>query len=702
MARSGHAAAQEVDAPVAAGGASVGPLARPGAIGWRDRLIALLLFGLCTFAYYRAPVQQMFDWVYVTAVSHALLHEGTVELPRELLETSVWQLEEVDGRVYHWYPVAPAVLNVPIVWFYEQLGVEVYRDDGSFDFDAERHVLKGAAAVTAAAGVALLYLVARLFTTTTLALPLSLLFAFGTSLYSSVSRPYWSHAWAIVFLSLALLCLAAPTARRRWLRDAAGATALSWAFFCRPPLALSVIALTLFVYAMRRGRLKTLATVGAGWLALFVGYSLSVYEWVLPSYYGSSHTVHHRFSLWGLVGVPPEGVLGTLVSPSRGLFLYTPFLLVVLFAVAWCWRSFDHRQRWAAGVATAVIAVHWKLVASSVVWGGGASFGPRLLSDLLPWFLVLAAVSAEAVRCPPPGVRRWKWAWVAATLLLAVPSVWIHHRGAVERMTIRDWGVWNWRYPPFLFGLVWNPDDPLPGALVTWVADADRLPADGWNNEGRRWDYRLDLVEGIGYRRLAAAGGVPRGAFVFRGAGGGTTASLQELGGDPNVTQSSGTFELWFRPAVAGPPRQVLFETGGRSTGLTLFLDGGRPGVEVRDGGAATSVELVSTEAVSRGELSRLAVVLRKLDDGFELTLWINDRRVAGPLLAPGVRDWAGGNGSGLGTAANQPSLAAGEFHGEIALFRYYPTALDEQGLRHNLRADRQLRRLRGWHNPNR
>ncbi len=200
------------------------------------------------------------------------------------------------------------------------------------------------------------------------------------------------------------------------------------------------------------------------------------------------------------------------------------------------------------------------------------------------------------------------------------------------------------------------------------------------------------MAEGIGYRRLPAAGGTSLGAFIFRGGGGGTTTSLQNLGRVPNVTESSATFELWFRPAVAGARRQVLFETGGRVTGLTIFVERGRPGIEVRDGGAASSVELVSPEAVSRGELSRLVAILRRVGGGFELELWINERRVAGPRTAAGVGDWAGGSGTGLGTAVNQPSLAAGEFRGEIAQVRYYPVALDDKALRHNLRADRRFR----------
>ena len=266
-------------------------------------------------------------------------------------------------------------------------------------------------------------------------------------------------------------------------------------------------------------------------------------------------------------------------------------------------------------------------------------------------------------------------------------SVFIHFRGATDRLTTRHWGIWNWRYPPFMVGVLPFPGSPVPGAALVYSADPDNLLADGWTNSARRWGFDLDMADGISYRRLATAGGADWGAFVFDGTGGGITRPLQDLGGQPNVSTGDATFEIWFRPAATGDHRQVLFEAGGSENGVTVFVEAGRPGVEVRDGGAATSTSLVSPVAVSRGELSQLAAVLRAREGGFELALSVNAQRVAGPTLAPGIRDWAGGNGSGLGTAANRPSLPAGEFHGEIALFRFYPAALDRKQLRRNLGA---------------
>ena len=684
---------------------ALGPLppTQPPAIGHHDRLIALLLLVICALAYHRAPAHQVYDWRYVTAVSHSLLHEGRLSLPRELLNHSKYRLQEIEGKVYHLFPAAPAVLNVPLLALYEGLGTSIYDETGRFDLSAERRVLRVGAALVTAGTVALLYLVARFFLGAGWAVPLTLVFAFGTSLFSTASRPYWSHAWAVFFLSLGMFCLLAPASRRPWLRDAVGATALSWSFFCRPPLALAVLALALFVVLGRRRRLLPLALVGGGWAALFVGHSVWVFGQLLPPYFGTAHASSGRLELAYLLRVNSEAALGTLFSPARGLFFFTPILLVILLALVWGWRALDRRQRRLAKLGLGVMLAHWHLVSSFRPWTGGASFGPRLFTDLLPWFLVLGAMAMGATLArAAAGARLGARRWAAVALLMTLASLFIHSRGATERLTTRHWGIWNWRFPPFMLGVIDYPDTPVPGSLVVYSANLDHNPRDGWSNAARRWGFELEMADGIGHRRLMAASGAMRRAFVFKGAGGGTMGPLQDLGGRTNVTEADATFEIWFRPARSGARRQVLFETGGRRSGVTVFVEAGRPGVGVRDGENATTVELISPEAVSRGELSQLAALLHVTEAGLELSLSVNGKRVAGPRVAPGVRDWAGGGGSGLGTAVNLPSLDAGEFHGEIALFRFYPAALEEKQLQRNLlaRFGRRGSGLQRQHSP--
>ena len=80
-------------------------------------------------------------------------------------------------------------------------------------------------------------------------------------------------------------------------------------------------------------------------------------------------------------------MLGNLVSPARGLLVFSPVLLFAIPGVIRAIRSPVYRP-WGWAIAVAVVA-HWIAISSFPHWWGGYSFGPRLMTDVLP-FLILA------------------------------------------------------------------------------------------------------------------------------------------------------------------------------------------------------------------------------------------------------------------------------------------------------------------------
>ncbi len=102
-----------------------------------------------------------------------------------------------------------------------------------------------------------------------------------------------------------------------------------------------------------------------------------MYESLLPPYYtGSRLSFHDDFF---------EAVAANLVSPARGLLVFTPILLFV--AVRWTrsgsqfvrseLRSFDL-------ALTSIVALYLVAVSSLTDnWWAGHSFGPRFMSDTL-------------------------------------------------------------------------------------------------------------------------------------------------------------------------------------------------------------------------------------------------------------------------------------------------------------------------------
>ena len=442
-------------------------LATPQCDSWTlaswDLLVAFVLFACCFLAYRAAPVQQLIDSKFTTAVSHYLITEASFALPPEFAPTArreeTYILQTVGDRTFHFFSDAPSVLNIPFVAAFEHLGIASVTPDGSFIRENERRILVFIAAFLAALLCSLLFFIARLWLPPPWALGLTLVFAFGTQIFSVLSRAYWSHSWAVLLLALAILLLAAPSLKHRPWTYVASSTLLCWAYFCRPPLSLSIVALTLFILAKRRRFLPWFLFTGAVWASLFLIYSLVNFDSPLPPYFLTSHLRSGRLAGGILLTSYPRALLGTLFSPGRGMFVYVPIYLVILWVVVRRWRRIPEKPL--AVVALGVCIAQWQLVSLFRNWWGGQCFGPRLMSDMLPWLFLLGTLALAALR---EAQREGEFSWRAMNscflaLVIAI-SIFINTRGALAGETANGAGIWNWRYPQFLAGLIPRPGTP--------------------------------------------------------------------------------------------------------------------------------------------------------------------------------------------------------------------------------------------------
>ena len=433
-----------------------------------DRLVAFLIFLVCFLVYRGAPVQQLIDSKFTTAVSHYLIADGTFSLPDEFAPTarrdSTYILQSIGGKTYHFFSDAPSLLNIPFVAAFEQLGIVSVGSDGRFVRENERRMLVFIAAFLAAAICAIQYLTARLWLPPIWALGLVAVFALGTQNFSVLSRAYWSHSWAVLLLSIAVLLLATPRLKSNASTYVLICSLLCWAYFCRPPLSLSIIGVTAFIAYTRRQALVPFLVTGLVWAGVFATYSLANFNSLLPPYFLSSHLSSGRLAGGIVMSSYPTAMAGTLFSPGRGLFVYVPVFLVILVVVIRRWRWIP-----APGLATLALSIsvaHWQLVSLFRNWWGGQCFGPRLMSDILPWLLVLGTMAiAGVIQAQAVGAFRWTPIKVAVVALTIAASIFVNTRGATARETADGAGIWNWRYPQFLAGLIPRPDTESGSAL---------------------------------------------------------------------------------------------------------------------------------------------------------------------------------------------------------------------------------------------
>jgi hypothetical protein len=355
-----------------------------------------------------------------------------------------WMLPRPDGRIISLYPVVVPLLVSPLyVPAVGYLRLEGWTD-GRLDHLA-RIMEKLSASLLASLSASLLYLLLRRRASASIALLLTVAYAFGTTTWMISSQALWQHGMgALLVIGALLLLTGASTAPR----------AIAAGLLCgliaanRPPDAILAAVLGLYglFWASRRHKLLFVAAAALP-VAAVVLYNLGVADNVLGGY--------------GLIGKAAffshdvlPGVAGLLFSPTRGLFVFSPFLLFLVLAGRSIPRGHEERFLTVAMIAAIVIQI---VVYAKADWRGGLSWGPRYMTDFLPFLIWMLVPVVSALR----GVAR-------ITFLVAVGvSILIEAIGAFSYFPSIDLpifaadrpqhydvrGVWNWRNAPFLTSL---------------------------------------------------------------------------------------------------------------------------------------------------------------------------------------------------------------------------------------------------------
>ncbi|HEX5876242.1 MAG TPA: hypothetical protein VFY60_16450, partial [Pyrinomonadaceae bacterium] len=152
-------------------------------------------------------------------------------------------------------------------------------------------------------------------------------------------------------------------------------------------------------------------------------------------------------------------MLGNLVSPSRGLLIFVPSLIFVGYLLVRYWKYVQSRRL--VGVSLTVLVLHLILVSSFPIWWAGFSFGPRFLTDVVPWFVLLAIMGVQAMLLASEQRGPVYKAEVIFGVVLLAAGIFIHARGANSPAT-QMWNarpvsidehperLWDWRDPQFL------------------------------------------------------------------------------------------------------------------------------------------------------------------------------------------------------------------------------------------------------------
>jgi hypothetical protein len=274
----------------------------------------------------------------------------------------------------------------------------------------------------------------------------------------------------------------------------------AWLYFVRPNGAVVVLAIAIYLFRIDRRMFAKYLVSGGVWLAVFFIYSYTQFRQLVPSYYKPSRL---RLDLF------PVAFAGNLVSPSRGVLIYVPLTAFVLYLLISYRQTLPSRKL--ALLSSIIILGHLILVSSFANqwgdWWGGASYGPRYLSDVVPWFAVLmmlglGAFLASYKKENHAFLLRRKVELTAGAALLTL-SILINARGALAVETWR-WTqpvtdtqmrslLWDWKHPQFMAGL----QRPKPPVEVAPIPMGRRIHFGSWEVEKFLWYGWSDAEPGF-------------------------------------------------------------------------------------------------------------------------------------------------------------------------------------------------------------
>lgn len=291
------------------------------------------------------------------------------------------------------YPVAPALLAVPFAWPYY-----AYLDATRIGWDrdpsrarmATHHAAKIAAALLAAMAIVGLDLVLRRLGFGRAGTVAAFTAAVGSNLWTVGSQALWQHGPAVLMLVLALLALTGERLNTLRLTLAGLATAIMVA--CRAIDVVFAIALLTWVAWFHPRRLPAFLVAPVLIGGALLAYNTSLFgtatggQQALEAMHEELHDVS---GVWNPNPLP--GLMGTLLSPARGLLVFCPWVALAMAVLPWSRHRIPARS---AACWVVVALVPYLLVVSCYrVWWAGHTFGPRYWVDATPALAILLAAA---------------------------------------------------------------------------------------------------------------------------------------------------------------------------------------------------------------------------------------------------------------------------------------------------------------------
>lgn len=412
---------------------------------WESRPGAFLFWG-CAALYLSSFRWHGGDDLPTSLVPFALLRDGTFRLdgwvePYLAGKTNDFTLPASGGHLISIFPVAAPLMALPVYVVPALAGV--------VPTDQFLHNLsKVSAAFITAGSVLALYKAAAERSSPSWALAVAALYGLGSWAFSVSSQALWQHGPACLGLALGAWGLSREGGR--W--DALAGFGFALATAARPDNFWLSAAGGLFVLFHRTRRVPGFAAGASVPAALLAAY------WVY--YTGRLAPPESGFQGNFFVGFQPEAFAALLLSPTRGVLFFSPWLLVAAWAALR--RGGDAEARWllAGGAAS------WIFFSCYSPWVGGSTFGSRYFSGVALLMAYVCSGTEEWLKGTPARLRLFALAGTASALIHAL-GAYLNWPGSAWIGTAKA-QAWWWGLHPWVF--LFDEEGPLKA--LPWLLRA--------------------------------------------------------------------------------------------------------------------------------------------------------------------------------------------------------------------------------------
>ncbi len=414
------------------------------------------------WVYFLSPHSALADPIWAIHMSSSLLNSGDIYLDEfePLMEKTTFygtSPKISDTHLVPYFPYGNSITILPIMWVIErtqqQSGEESFYEYLQQTSPYDSYVLsiqRLTASIVAAFAVLVMYVIARkqyggLIVPVVSAIVLGL----GTNTYAIASRVLWQHGPSLLMLAIVLYLFILGEQKPRYIQ--LSGFFLAFSYIIRPTNSISILVFSILILLRYRKQMLGYL-MGAMIVAIpFIWSSIVVFGRLFPPYFTPQRLLNSPYFF--------EALLGNLVSPSRGLFFFTPVLLFSCYGVYLKLRY--SRVTVTDTAVIIIIIIHWIAISSLGHWWGGYSFGPRFFTDMMPFmtYLLLPVIKQARSFLSLTQLQR---GLIIMFGICAFASIWIQYQGATDSGT-SEWNkfpvnvdlhpserLWDWSDPQFL------------------------------------------------------------------------------------------------------------------------------------------------------------------------------------------------------------------------------------------------------------